>query len=58
MTAAATGTLAIDGVSRPLTFVARSTDNGGSTHLAFQRAEEAAELLAPLLRRMADRLAA
>ena len=56
--AAVAGTLAIDGVSRPLGFVARSTDDGGSTHLAFQRTDEAAELLAPLLRRLAGRLAA
>jgi methyl-accepting chemotaxis protein len=58
MAATATGTLAIDGVSRPLAFVSRSTDDGGSTHLAFQRVDQAAEVLAPLLRRLADRLAA
>ena len=58
MAAGATGTLAIDGVSRPLAFVARGADDGGSTHLTFQRTDEAAELLAPLLRRLADRLAA
>ena len=58
LAATATGTLAIEGVGRPLAFVTRSTDEGGSTHLAFQRADEAAEALAPLLRRLADRLAA
>ncbi len=58
LAAAATGTLAIDGVSRSLRFVARGNDDGGSMHLTFQPANEAAEALAPLLRRLADRLAA
>jgi methyl-accepting chemotaxis protein len=58
MAATAVGTLAIDGVSRPLAFVAHGTDDGGSVHLTFQRADEAAEVLAPLLRRLAERLAA